>query len=1001
MGPTELVLLSPYRLPAQYPLTLADEDMAAWLHGYAALWHPAALWGSSGPAKVDSPYDHENPKAGHVYAVPESPPSLLPDDWEQRVRNVGALCFKATTDRAATLANLRAALEAAGDGKSVNVRLAGLEPAKAAPFLALGTGYMLLAALSEAMEHENLLDSKDFWIDVQLAIATAAELPLPPRPKEAEPPPPSGQLPVDHEGLPIEGEQPPPAPEPPKEPVWLTHLQSAATRLLSAREMLYPVTIHLLDLIVADEGRLDQPWPGAIAAGQPGNVLASAALLEKLHQANPERFAELAKLVQADQAEVCGGSYLEREDALAPVESQLWNLRKGLEVSRTLLGADVRVFARRRFGAHPQLPVWLNQQGITRALLLPLDEGTLPSYTGTTTCWSTPDGKQVECFVRKPLPVESVDTFFNLGHYLFKTTREDHTATLCFLHSKGPAQPWLEDLLTLSRFGPIAGTWTTFTRYFGEHSAGDYMGSLAPDDFHFDYLSERVPAELQGNESTGTPPRPHPSPVPVSGFVQQQRNRRRVDTCWGLAALQRGLAGRNDPQHAERQLQELEDQLERAGANPAPPDVLARLTGMEQQIAGALAERLLARAADRQPGYLVLNPCSFTRRLALELESRGLPVPVADPVKACQVDADKLRVVVEVPSLGFAWFPQGGPPGTPPPPMRMKLADERTVRNEFFEAEIDPATGGLRAVRDHKSMMNRLAQRLIFRPGSVMKGTKVTTTSIGPALGEIVTEGVLLGGQSQVLAHFKQRFRAWLGRPILEIRVELTPEQPPAGYPWHAYFASQFAWGNERATMLRGLNGTGHVTTHLRPQTPDYIELRLMRQSTTIFPGGLPFHQRDERGRMLDVILVAPGEPARVFDLAVGLDREQPMQTALGLATPPVVVPTTKGPPHVGAKGWLFHLDASNLMLTSLRPRGLEVAGEGNSPGDLTDAITARLLECSGFSTPAELRCVRNPTRVALLDARGQFLMEGTQSGDAALFHAGPGELIQVQVQFS
>src|SRR5947209_1682573 len=184
MTPRDLVLLSPYRLPAQYPLTLADEDMAAWLHGYAALWHPAALWGSAGPARVDSPYDHENPKANHVYAVPASPPSLLPDDWEQRVRAAGAVCFKATADRAATLANLKAALEAAEETRTVNARLADLEPATAAPFLALGTGYMLLAALSEAMEHENLLDSNDFWIDVQLAIAAAAELPLPPRPKD-------------------------------------------------------------------------------------------------------------------------------------------------------------------------------------------------------------------------------------------------------------------------------------------------------------------------------------------------------------------------------------------------------------------------------------------------------------------------------------------------------------------------------------------------------------------------------------------------------------------------------------------------------------------------------------------------------------------------------------------------------------------------------------------------------------------------------------------------
>ena len=280
-----------------------------------------------------------------------------------------------------------------------------------------------------------------------------------------------------------------------------------------------------------------------------------------------------------------------------------------------------------------------------------------------------------------------------------------------------------------------------------------------------------------------------------------------------------------------------------------------------------------------------------------------------------------------------------------------------------------------------------------------MKASKVTTTSSGPALGEIVTEGALLGGQGQVLAKFRQRFRAWLGRPILDLRVELYPEQPPAGYPWHAYFGAQFAWRDERAMLLRGVNGTGFISSHLRPQTPDYLELRLLGQSTTIFPGGLPFHQR-EGGRMLDIILVPPGESAQVFDLAIGLDREQPMQTALGLVTPTTVVPTTKGPPHIGAKGWLFHVDATNLVLTSLRPGGMEVPQEGGPTLDLTDAVTARFLECSGYSTAAELRCVRDPQRVALLDARGQLVMEGTHSRDAALFHVGPGELVQVQIQF-
>ena len=86
MNARELVLLSPYRLPAQHPLTLANDDMAAWLNGYSALWHPAALWGASGPPAVEATYDHEQPQPNRVYAAPDHPPLLLPDDWHARVK---------------------------------------------------------------------------------------------------------------------------------------------------------------------------------------------------------------------------------------------------------------------------------------------------------------------------------------------------------------------------------------------------------------------------------------------------------------------------------------------------------------------------------------------------------------------------------------------------------------------------------------------------------------------------------------------------------------------------------------------------------------------------------------------------------------------------------------------------------------------------------------------------------------------------------------------------
>jgi hypothetical protein len=113
------------------------------------------------------------------------------------------------------------------------------------------------------------------------------------------------------------------------------------------------------------------------------------------------------------------------------------------------------------------------------------------------------------------------------------------------------------------------------------------------------------------------------------------------------------------------------------------------------------------------------------------------------------------------------------------------------------------------------------------------------------------------------------------------------------------------------------------------------------------------------------------------------------MQTALGLISPAPLVPTTQGPPHVGAAGWLFHLDQPNVVLTSLRP-----------DSDGGDALVARMLECTGHHCFAELRCVRNPTRALVQDARGNQLLDASVSGDAVHFDVSRHDLVQLRVEF-
>lgn len=927
MKSRELLLLSPYRLPGKDALMLGNEDVAAFLNAYTALWHPAALWGTAAPPRVGSPYDYEQPSPGHIYALPDSPPLFLPDEWDERVRAAGACAFKATPDRATTLDNLREALATLppleepppGD-------LWSLDPA---PFYGLGLGYVILETLFEAMEHENLLATTELLENTRQAITALLQ-------GNAE----AGQ------GL----------------------LIAAADRLLSAREVLYPVTIHLLDLFQLDEKTPFTDWPATLRQELPLNVLCSAAVLEKLQQSHPEALALLRQRLDADQAEVCGGSYREREDAALPLASQVWNLLKGQAVQRELVGRETRVFARKRFAAHPHLPTLLNAVGIRRAVHVAFDDAVLPNYRSTVISWSTADGKSLEAFTRSPYQADNPQTYFHLAHYLHRTIMQDQAATLAFLHGATPAPAWYHDLIALGKLRPVLGQWTTLSRYLDEVLAGEYINTALADEFHGDYLSERIEAQ---------------DPTPVGGLVQRLRLRRRIDTAWTLAGLYRSLVGGNDASGLSDRIKAVEDRVESNGTEDR------ELPEVEQQAISLLAQRLTARATTDAPGYLVLNPCSFTRRVALELEGFQQTPAVEGPIKASQLDGTTARLVVEVPALGFAWFPVQGPPAAAPSASRMRLADNKALRNEFFEAELDPATGGLRGIHDHRTRISRIGQQLVYNPGSTMKVRDVRVTSVGPALGEVITEGVLVDDQDQELASWRQRYRAWLGRPVLDLRIEVTPKRLPVGYPWHSYYGARFAWRDERAILLRGVHGVGYTTNHTRPEAPDYLELRSGRLSTALLAGGLPFHQR-HGSRMLDMILIPQGETTTVFDLAIALDREQPMQTALGLVTPVPLTATAKGPPHIGPTGWLFHLDATNLLLSSLRP-----APDG------ADAVVAHLQECKLHHTQAEFRCPRDPQRAIFQDATGAMLLDASTQGDGVLFELPPGDLAHLRMDFS
>ena len=921
----ELILLSPHRFPTDTSPILGSDEIACFLNAWASLWHPALLLGAKEAPRIASPYDHEQPLADSVYALPESPTLVLPEDWDQRLANVGAFSYQAGPDRASTLNRVREA--AANQGGTSG--LWELAPEKVAPFLALGYAFSIVNTLFEAMEHENVLAVDDFWGGIQRAAQAASD----------------GDQSAQHEAL-----------------------KTAAECLRRARDVAYPVDIYWLDFCLLGEKPEEQQLPESLGAGLSVNVMLTGAVCQSLATEQPQTIAALRTGVEAEKVAICGGLYCDQDDAELPLESQLSNLRQGQETYRRILGPTPTVYARNKFGMHPLTPSLLQAAGIQQAILLAFDDAVVPTYRGTVVNWPAPDGKQVTAFTRQPLSAEEPSTFYHLAAHLRRTIADDHSATIALIHRRQPACPQYRDLLVLSTLEPVLGTWCTVSRYLTDVLASEYASASTADDFRGDTLARRVDAH---------------EPDPISYFAAHARKQRYLDVARILGGLARGLIGPGGgSEHEAVPLAKLEMRFLESGEFASSPEELLNASMQP------LAAKLLSRAATATPGRLLLNPCSYARRMALELPHNGEPLPLGGPLKAAQFSEGLARLVVEVPGLGFVWLPRNGPTRTPAPVARMKLADERCVRNEFFEAEVDPATGGLRAFRDTRSRINRLGQQLVYNPGSTMRARSVRPTSTGPALGELVSEGDILGPDGSVLAAFKQTWRAWVGRPLLEMRIEINPVEPPRGYAWHAYYAARFAWRDERSLLIRGVVGPGYTTTASHPETPDYLEIRGGKTNALILTGGLPFHQR-QGTRMIDILLLAEGETAQSFELGLALDRTVPMHTAQAMITPMPVLEVENGPPHIGAVGWLFHLDATNLLLTSL-----EAAADGE------DAVICHILETHLEGGQAELRCPRNPIRAQIVNLLGEHQQDARVEGDSVGFDFGPGELIVLRVAF-
>lgn len=920
-----LNLLWPCHGLDDFPTHHEGDDALGLLATWSAMWHPALL---ASAQAMPTWYRASSPPesiANRLILVPGLSEGELPADFAQRAQEQGAVLIRHQLDRDTIIASAMAQLDG-GDG--------GVDPSVVADFLALGYCFLQVQLLTRQMRYTSNLDQ--FHFEKQVVAAATAAL--------------AGDAQTTHEKL-----------------------VACFDQLAEERTHYYPGEAFLLDVTMVASTTLGASLRAEVAQTTATNLLLSAALAELMAQNEPESVQVLRQALTENRLGILGGEHTERRAPLLSCESLLAELRRGLASYQAILGTRPAIFARRRFGLTPMWPQILQRLGFQAALHATFEEGAFPEGSQLKIRWDGCDGTALDAIARPPADATKPATYLRFSLRMGESMDMDHVATMSLAHWPGKTSPWYEDLRRIAKYCPALGKFVTFEEYFRCTVPSTQQQRFQADQYRSPYLRQAVVAGQSD---------------PISQLTRYWRRRavgmaaQSVDALVGFLAGR--VAGSRDATAWEPLLSAVDQAEEGGGRVDLDSQLDSALHAATQQFAQALPRA----SAPANRGYLLVNPHSFVRRVGVELPELAALPAVARPVYAAAETRGAKYVVVDVPPMGYAWVaPAGGaPPASKTEPL---LTDECLLRNEFFEALIDPKTGGLRVLRQYNSRTNRLSQQLVFHwPGSaplpsgsgrqggdrqgnhsVMVCDGVQTTVATPVLGEIVSRGRLVDRQGKPLAGFRQTFRLWRGSRVLQLRIELEPHVACEADPWDSYFAARFAWANEAAELYRSVNETRQPTTAKRFEAPLYFEIADGDSRTTILNGGLACHRRQGL-RMLDNLLVVRGESCRDFQFGIGFDVKQPLQEALNLLAPLPRVCQSAPPPTPSESGWLFHIDARNVLATHWEP----ICDEASVVG-----FRVRLLEIFGRPAKAALSAFRPVASARKINQLGQ------SEGDCAL----------------
>ena len=1064
MSYREVVILIPSHSLEDFPTDLADGPAASLLNSFAVAWHPALLAATEvipvWHRADDPPVDFD----GRLIFVPTAVDDQLPPGWLDRARDEGAVVVSGADQRQEMLHTALCPLVLAAEQKQAEddaVAATDDSPADGVPVDAQDADGADPEVDSESAESEAAKEDESQLDDSESDQETVADDSESRRTDEATE---SREIPADadmNSELGIDAELAADAVALGTGWIFMEllsrhmhhfssydevffektavnaakaimdsdgetarqRLQACFDILAEARERFYPVDSYLIDFCLLAPDMVGEPLNKLLKSDVPVNFLMRGIDAEEINEKSPETIQLMSEAWARGTVDVAGGDFDELPVPLIPLECSLRDLDRGHAVFKKLFRREPTTWGRRRYGLCVMTPQLVQKYGGHSALHFLLDDGLYPEREQSRMRWEGCDSSAVESYSRIPLAAESATTWLRFPERLAETMEQDHVAALILARWPESKSEFFADLRRINKYGPVLGRFVTFNEFFlhADEHGGGWGGHYSETN---DYMSPFFLQAVARRENR-----------PISRFVENTQRIANYESAAWQTSIASALMGQPIDDAAVASAYDTlniggPDTWETGAESPqekrdAADAVLAQTTTAAQQT----LSRVIMHGASEQPGWLCVNPLSFTRRVVVDLPDDAPKPDVGGPVKAVQFDGSRRQVLVEIPGAGFAWFPAEGGGKTMPNPEAPLAADGR-LQNEFFEAFVSADSGGLQTLKNHGRHPNRLSQQVAYRfPRELklrrrisedeyeefstwysdMRCSSMEVTCSGPAVGEITTCGHLVDPSTETaLAEFTQVFRVWRGLPFLEVEIELNTRRNPDGDPWSCMYASRWAWNDSAASVSQSVLGATQPIQMQRVESGEFIELASSdTERTTILPFGQPFH-RKTGPRMLDTLLVVDGETERRFRFLIGIDQHFPMQAARHSLSSVTPVRTETGPPRAGQTGWFYHISARCVhvtRITGLKAEPIEADDAAFDP-DQIDAVpegsgfALRLQETEGRYQSTVVQFFRTPTSARVRDFRGQTIGTAEVTADGVRVEMSPFAIVDLEVRF-